>query len=249
MTHDERVHALMLLGFSKRQASFLVLVMLHSGVCLARQYCTHARIVRGQKSHQFFTTLVAEGLATANHTAHRGTFLYHLHGKRLYRAIGEPDHRHRRPVTLARAIERLMVLDGMLAEPETVWLATPHQKVEHFTRVTSLSLETLPGRRVGQEGLRRPFPDALPIGWARDDRPYVFLYLVTGENPLDFRASSTATRNCFGTSRGGRSDCSCRTAWRQACTDSWPPPSRNSPHRSPPRNRPTCGGMSSNNGW
>ena len=34
MTHDERVHALTLLGFSKRQASFLVLVMLHSGVCL-----------------------------------------------------------------------------------------------------------------------------------------------------------------------------------------------------------------------
>jgi hypothetical protein len=96
VTHDERVHALTLLGFSKRQASFLALVMLHAGVCLARQYCSYARIVRGQKSHDLFTTLVAQGLATANDTAHRGTFLYHLHGKRLYRAIGEPDDRHRR---------------------------------------------------------------------------------------------------------------------------------------------------------
>ena len=188
MSHDERVHALTLLGFSKRQASFLALVMLHAGVCLARQYCTYARIVRGQKSHDFFTTLVAQGLATANDTAHCGTFLYHIHGKRLYRAIGEPDDRHRRPVTLARAIERLMVLDGVLAEPETAWLATPHEKAEHFTTVTSLPLETLPARGAGDQGRpRRAFPDALPIGCTRDDRPYVFLYLVTGENPIDFR--------------------------------------------------------------
>ena len=105
---------------------------------------------------------MAQGFATANDTAHRGALLYHLHGKRLYRAIGEPDDRHRRPVTLARAIERLMVLDGVLAEPETAWLATPHEKVEHFTTVTSLPLETLPGRGAGdQGGPRRDFPDAL----------------------------------------------------------------------------------------
>ena len=131
---------------------------------------------------------MAHGFATASRTAHGGTLLYHLHGKRLYRAIGEPDDRHRRPVTLARAIERLMVLDGVLAEPETTWLATPQEKVEHFSKVTSLPPEKLPRRGAGdQEGPRRPFPDALPIGCARDDRPYVFLYLVTGENPLDFR--------------------------------------------------------------
>jgi hypothetical protein len=73
---------------------------------------------------------------------------------------------------LARAIERLMVLDGVLAEPETAWLATPHEKLEHFTKVTSLPLETLPGRGAGDRGgPRRAFPDALPIGCARDDLP------------------------------------------------------------------------------
>jgi hypothetical protein len=160
VTHEERVQGLMSLGFTMRQATFLVLVMLHAGVCLGRQYCTHARIVRGQKSHDFFEKLVAHGFATASHTAHGGTLLFHLHGKRLYRAIGEPDDRHRRPVTLARAIERLMVLDGVLAEPETTWLATPLEKVEHFAKVTSLPPEQLPRRGAGdREGPRRPFPD------------------------------------------------------------------------------------------
>ena len=34
MTHAERVSAVAALGFTERQAAFLVLVMLHSGVCV-----------------------------------------------------------------------------------------------------------------------------------------------------------------------------------------------------------------------
>ena len=37
MTWDERVKAIADHGFTERQASFLVTVMLHSGVCLGRQ--------------------------------------------------------------------------------------------------------------------------------------------------------------------------------------------------------------------
>ncbi len=38
MTQSERVSAVAALGFTERQAAFLVLVMLHSGVCLGRHY-------------------------------------------------------------------------------------------------------------------------------------------------------------------------------------------------------------------
>jgi len=38
MTWDERVSAVASHGFTERQAGFLVTVMLHSGVCLARHY-------------------------------------------------------------------------------------------------------------------------------------------------------------------------------------------------------------------
>ena len=52
--------------------------------------------------------------------------------RRLYRAIGEPDNRHRRPATVARAIERLMVLDAVLAARQLTWLATEREKVAYF---------------------------------------------------------------------------------------------------------------------
>jgi len=41
-------------GFTERQARFLVIVLLHAGVCLGRQYCRFAGIARGQVMHDFF---------------------------------------------------------------------------------------------------------------------------------------------------------------------------------------------------
>ena len=64
MTHAERVSAVAALGFTERQAAFLVLVMLHSGVCMGRQYCTFAGIVRGQKMADFFQKLTTKRYAT-----------------------------------------------------------------------------------------------------------------------------------------------------------------------------------------
>ena len=44
-----------------------------------------------------------------------------------------------KPTPLARAIERIMVLDAVLAESETTWLATEREKVVHFIASTSVS--------------------------------------------------------------------------------------------------------------
>jgi len=60
MTHDEQAQAIVSFGFTARQAGFLAAVIRHAGVCLARQYCAYAGIVRGQKTHDFFGTLVAQ---------------------------------------------------------------------------------------------------------------------------------------------------------------------------------------------
>jgi hypothetical protein len=39
VTAPERVRAIEHLGFTQRQAGFLATVVLHAGVCVARQYC------------------------------------------------------------------------------------------------------------------------------------------------------------------------------------------------------------------
>ena len=64
--------------------------------------------------------------------AHAGR-IYHLQYKPWYRLLGEPDHRHRRAMSVGRAVERLMVLDGVLAEPDVTWLGLVRDKVAAFT--------------------------------------------------------------------------------------------------------------------
>jgi hypothetical protein len=49
----DRVHKLLMFGFTERQARFLLHVLVHSGVFLERQYCQSAGIAHGQKTHDF----------------------------------------------------------------------------------------------------------------------------------------------------------------------------------------------------
>lgn len=190
MTRADQIRAVAKLGFTERQAGFLVTVLVHAGVCVGRQYCVYARIVRGQKVHDFFTTLVAKKFATPYTSAHRGARLYHVQGKRLYSAVGEPDNRNRRPATLARAIERLMLLDAVLGDISLTWLGTEREKVAYFQKATTLRPNELPHLGFGMPPAQafRYFPDKLPIGVSRDGRTHLFLYLVNRSAPVDFRA-------------------------------------------------------------
>ena len=114
MSLDAATEAIARLGYRPRQAQFLALVLRHSGVCLGRQYCAFAGIAYGQQMHDFFQALIVRRHATAYPCPDRRGRLFHLHAKRLYRAISEPNHAHRRRGSLGRAVERLMVLDAVL---------------------------------------------------------------------------------------------------------------------------------------
>ena len=57
--YDLSTAAVEKLGFTERQSRFLVTVMLHSGVCMLRHYCTFAGIVCGQNVREFFWRLVS----------------------------------------------------------------------------------------------------------------------------------------------------------------------------------------------
>jgi hypothetical protein len=190
VTDAERIDAVAKLGFTPRQAGFLVSVALYAGVCLSRQYATFNGIAWGQVVRDFFAMLVKRRFAKPYPCARQRAHIYHLHNKALYRAIGEPDSRLRRPVALARAVERLMVLDAVLADPELVWLGAERDKVAHFTATTSLSEGDLPRAvfRSGTSATVRYFPDRFPIGCHPDGRAPVFLYLVRAWDPFDFRS-------------------------------------------------------------
>ena len=186
------VNSVAMFGFTDRQARFLVTVMLHSGVFVGRQYCTFAAITHGQKVHDFVEKLLAKRFATATTFGRQQRArIFHVQHKPLYAAIGERDNRHRKPVPVARAIERLMILDGVLADPALNWLGTEREKRRHFIQRlgTRLGEQEYPRLVFGTppKTTIRYFPDKLPIGVDSEGRRHVFLYLPTSVTPMDFR--------------------------------------------------------------
>lgn len=192
MTFDDRVAGVEGLGFNERQARFLVTVACHAGVCMVRQYCAFCAIRHGQIAREFFARLITRRLATVFECAHKRARIYHLRHRALYDSIGEPHSRLRKPVALPRAVERLMVLDTVLADTSLRWLATEREKLEHFslTMGNILRREEFPKLvfGAGDAVTVRYFPDRLPVGVEPGGNVYVFLYLVTRPAPLDFRA-------------------------------------------------------------
>ena len=132
MTFDERVAAVAKKGFTERQARFLTTVMLHTGVCVPRQYARFCGIVYGEKTRKFFAKLVRLRYALMYDCRHNRARIYHVNQRALYAAIGEADSRLRKPVTLNHAIQRLMVLDAIVEDPDLVWLGTADEKATHL---------------------------------------------------------------------------------------------------------------------
>jgi hypothetical protein len=189
MQFEDRVKAVANFGFTERQARFLATVMLHSGVCLLRQYTAFAGIVHGEKTKRFFAKLVRLRYASAYPCRHNRGRIYQVHQKALYRAIDETDSRHRRPLSPARVVERLMLLDAVLVDPDLIWLATDEDKAAHITALTPIDHERLPHLGMGKTPSEssRSFAEKFPIGIDLKGRAVV-LYLATDSEQGRFRA-------------------------------------------------------------
>ncbi len=185
MTFNERVEAVSVFGVRTRQARFLVTVMLHGGVCVPKQYARFAGIAYGHKVNVFFDKLVSMRYAVRCRCVHNRAAVYHVRYAPLYRAIGEPHSRNRKPVPAARVIDRLMVLDAVLSHQDVDWLATTSDKIGFFSTATSLDASRWPQQTVG--GTCRHFPDHLPIGVCPTGR-MVFVFLATNAIADDLKA-------------------------------------------------------------
>jgi hypothetical protein len=88
-----------------------------------------------------------------------------------------------------------MILDAVLSDRQTTWLATEREKVSHFLQHRGLELVDLPRLEFVQRGSRtvRYFPDKLPIGLASPDE-IVLIYVVTESDGRAFRSFLAAHR-------------------------------------------------------
>ena len=191
MTTEDRVKAIVEFGFLERQARFLEVVLRQAGVCVPRQYASFAGIANGgDKCNAFFDKLIRRGYAVRCDCIHNRARLYRVHYKPLYRAIGEVESRYRRPVPAGRAVERLMLLDAVLASSNLKWLTTEAERVvclaspnatANAAQAFDARATTHSSRRVGTSS------NAFPIGLDATGRA-VLLYLVTVPWTDEFRA-------------------------------------------------------------
>jgi len=187
MNLDHAIHTIAKRGFTDRQARFLVLVARHSGVCVMRQYSSFAGIVFGQKTRKFFAKLVQLEFVSSYDCAHNRGRVYHVRHRAIYDAIGEPDSRLRRPPGVPRALERLMLLDAILENPESIWMSSSAEKVDYLSSC-GISTDDAPHLiiRQGDQRRVRQFPDRLPIG-VHPSGHVVFVYLHSDPMHDEFR--------------------------------------------------------------
>jgi hypothetical protein len=161
---EERSQAVQRLGYTEREAQFLCLAGLHSGVFLRRQYTQFLGKAVGGTAQALIEKLFAKGHAKAT-TYVADIHIYHLCARPFYRALGQEDNRNRRmrqPVSL-RA--KLMGLDFVLAHPGVPFLATEQEKKDYFLGTLALAPRVLPGMRyfAGDKVTERYFVEKFPI--------------------------------------------------------------------------------------
>ena len=180
--HD-REKALEPFGWTGREAEWIALVCLHSGLFTRAQFCFYFEGARRKRAWRFVHELVERGLAVEyalpNHPG--GARVCRIFHKPLYRALGIENVRHRREAEDGLMLRRLLSLDYVLEHPELPWLPTEQEKVECFD-LLGIDRKRIP-RRVYQGAVRkqtRYFALKLPV--AVDHKTATFAYVDPGKD-------------------------------------------------------------------
>ena len=141
-----REQALEPFGWTGRQAEWIALACLHSGVFIRAQWSrfldAHPEQVR-----RGVHALIAQGAATEETVPGiKGIGrVCRIFSRRIYRALGTEDIRHRRAASEAVLMRRLLSLDYVLEHPGLPWLPTESEKVGAFEEL-GIERRILPSR-------------------------------------------------------------------------------------------------------
>ena len=171
---DDRAAALAPLGWTGRDAAWLALVCLHSGVFLRAQYLAFL----GQPHPELAGRFVRRcGKAAVEETWNGSSLrLCRIAARPFYRALGAEHVRHRRDASPPVLLRRLLSLDYVLEHADAPWLVTEQEKVAALTG-TGIPSDVLP-RRVyrGAVGAQcRFFAHKLPL--ALDGERALFIFV------------------------------------------------------------------------
>ena len=200
--HD-REKALELFGWKGREAEWIALVCLHSGVFTRSQFCFYFEGARRNRASRFVRDLVDRGLAVEDALPNKrgGAKACRISNKEIYRVLGIENVRHRREADDSVMLRRLLSLDYILEHPEFSWLPTEPEKVSFFESL-GIDRRRIPHRvyqgAVGKQ--TRYFALKLPI--AVDTKTATFAYVDPGkDSDTELRSWGAAHRQLWGALR------------------------------------------------
>ena len=175
-----REQALAPLGWTGREAEWIALVCLHSGVFTRAQFCHYFDVPRITAS-RFVKALVERrgGIESDHVILNGGGRTCRISGKAIYRALGVENIRHRRKANRSVVMRRLLSLDFVLEHPGMNWLPTEGEKVE-FIEEIGLPSRLIP-RRIYYGAVaaqKRYFALKLPV--AGGNKTVTFAYVDPG---------------------------------------------------------------------
>ena len=190
-----REDALAALGWTGREAEWIALVCLHSGVFTRAQFCRYFDAGR-KRAYRFVKTLVDRraGVEIEDAVFNGGGKTCRISSKPIYRAMEIENIRHRRKATVSVLRRRLLSLDFVLEHPGMNWLPTEGEKVEFFEGLGVHS--NLIPRRIyyGAVGAQKRY-FALKMPVAGGDKTVTFAYGDPGRE-------STGELNSWGAAHG-----------------------------------------------
>ncbi len=191
-----REQALERFGWTGRRAEWIALACLHSGVFTRAQW-TRFLGCHTEKVRRAVHALIAQGVATEENVPgiQRIGRMCRIFSRRIYRALGAEDIRHRRTASETVLMRHLLSLDYVLQHPDLPWLPTEPEKVGAFEEL-GIERRLLPSRlyRGAAGNTRRYFPLKLPV--ALDSGRAVFVYVDPGHE------TATALRSWGAAHRG-----------------------------------------------
>ena len=158
---EDRAPALVAHGWTRREAEWLALVCLHSGVFLCSQYLAFIRRTNPALANRFLPRCRKDAVEQPWNVSRLR--LCRIAERRIYRMLGVEHVRHRGPAA-PEVVLRLLSLDYLLEHPHAAWLPTEDEKVNALTGA-GIAKDVLPPRlyqaAVGVQ--YRYFPHKLPL--------------------------------------------------------------------------------------
>ena len=168
------------LGWTGRDAEWIALVCLHSGIFTRAQFCYYFD-ARRNRAFRFVKALVDRRMAVEieGPVFNGGGKTCRISHKLIYRALGVENIRHRRKASTPVVMRRLLSLDFVLEHPGMNWLPAEPEKVEFFEKL-GLPLRLIP-RRIyyGVAGNQKRY-FALKLPLAVDPETVTFAYVDPG---------------------------------------------------------------------